>query len=87
MENSIQHGLEPKVEGGRITVRAAREADALVLTVDDTGVGDGHGASGGAGFGLSQIRDRLAALYAQRAALDIRTAADGAHARITLPIA
>ena len=87
VENSIQHGLEPKVEGGRITVRAAREAGALVLTVDDTGVGDAHGASGGAGFGLSQIRDRLAALHAGRAALEMSTAADGAHARITLPIA
>lgn len=87
VENSIQHGLEPKVEGGRITVRAAREGEGLVLTVDDTGVGDGHGASDGAGFGLTQIRDRLAALHGERATLAFRTAADGAHARITLPIA
>jgi hypothetical protein len=87
VENSIQHGLEPKIEGGRITVRAAREGAHLVLTVDDTGVGEAHGASHGAGFGLAQIRERLSALHEERADFAFRTAADGAHARITLPIA
>ena len=87
VENSIQHGLEPKVQGGRITVRAAREDAQLVLTVDDTGVGDASGPSSGSGFGLSQVRERLAALHAGQAAIDFRTDADGAHARITLPIA
>ena len=87
VENCIQHGLEPKVEGGRIAVRAAREDGRLVLTVDDTGVGDACGASGGTGFGLAQVRERLAALHAGNAALDFRTAPGGAHARITLPIA
>jgi hypothetical protein len=87
VENSIQHGLEPKVEGGRITVRAARDQGRLVLTVDDTGVGDAHGPSGGAGFGLEQVRERLSALHREHAALEFRSAADGAHARISLPIA
>ncbi|MDE2607915.1 MAG: histidine kinase [Burkholderiales bacterium] len=86
VENSIQHGLEPKVEGGRITVRAAREGGQLVITVDDTGVGDGHGPSSGNGFGLAQIRERLAALHGDEASLDFRTGPDGAHARITLPL-
>ena len=87
VENSIQHGLEPKVEGGRITVRAARQHGQLVVTVDDTGVGDAHGASNGTGFGLSQIRERLAALHGDRADLAFRTGHEGANARITLPIA
>jgi len=87
VENSIQHGLEPKVQGGRITVRATRDADHLVLTVDDTGAGAQHGPSTRNGFGLTQIRERLAALHGTRAALDFATAPDGAHARITLPIA
>ncbi|RYF38602.1 MAG: sensor histidine kinase, partial [Comamonadaceae bacterium] len=39
VENSIQHGLEPKVEGGSITVSARREGTQLVLRVADTGVG------------------------------------------------
>ena len=87
VENSIQHGLEPKVEGGRILVRARREGGHLVIEVDDTGVGEASGASNGKGFGLAQIRERLQALHADDARLAIHRDAGGAHACITLPIA
>ena len=39
VENSIRHGLEPKIEGGRIEVRAEQRGEHLLLTVRDTGVG------------------------------------------------
>ncbi len=39
VENSIRHGLEPKIEGGRIEVRAQQVGNTLRLTVRDTGVG------------------------------------------------
>ena len=87
VENSIQHGLEPKVEGGRIMVRARREGDRLLIEVDDTGVGEASGASNGKGFGLAQIRERLQSLHAGHAALALHRDAEGAHACISLPIA
>ncbi|MBE7368579.1 sensor histidine kinase [Ramlibacter pallidus] len=86
VENSILHGLEPKVEGGQVTVRAARDGDRLLLEVTDTGVGDAAG-SAGKGFGLVQIRERLATLYAGRAVIDFTRDAHGACTRILLPIA
>lgn len=86
VENSIQHGLEPKVDGGRITVRARREGERLVIEVDDTGVGDARGASNGKGFGLAQVRERLAALHGDAAQLAFDLRPDGAHARISLPL-
>jgi signal transduction histidine kinase len=86
VENSIQHGLETKVEGGRISVRAAREGDRLLLQVRDTGAGDGSPASQGKGFGLAQVRERLVSLHGSRAGLDVRTTPHGADARIVLPI-
>ena len=87
VENSIKHGLEPKVEGGRIDVCARREGPQVVIEVRDSGVGaNGHG-SGGEGFGLVQIRERLASLHGGRASLDFSTDAGGAQARIALPLA
>ena len=87
VENSIKHGLEPKVQGGRITVRAHGDAQALVLEVQDTGIGDARGADDGHGFGHAQIRERLAALYGDRARMEFTLSPSGAHTRITLPAA
>ena len=39
IENAIQHGLEPKVEGGEVVVRASVEGDRLRLVVEDNGLG------------------------------------------------
>lgn len=89
VENSIKHGLEPKVDGGRIEVRAARDADELVLQVRDTGVGLSDSASDGTRFGLTQVRERLATLYGTRASLSLVPCGDaegGTLATIRLPL-
>jgi signal transduction histidine kinase len=88
VENSIAHGLEPKVEGGRIDVRAAREGAMLVLTVRDSGVGlSDAAATQGTRFGTQQVRDRLDTLFGNRASFTLEAAADGgAEACITLPL-
>jgi Histidine kinase len=89
VENSIQHGLEPQIEGGRITVQAQADGDTLVLTVRDTGVGlPAGGAVRDGGFGIAQVRERLATLYGERASLLIEPATDaagGARATVRLP--
>ena len=88
VENSITHGLEPKVEGGHIDVRAARDGATLVLTVIDSGVGvSPHAATQGTRFGTQQVRDRLATLYGNGARFALNpTANGGTEARITLPL-
>lgn len=88
VENSIQHGLEPKLEGGRVAVSARREGGQLVLEVADTGVGTEAPAAGNRGFGLAQVRDRLATLHGDGAGLDLAPA-DGAGMRavVRLPVA
>jgi len=85
VENSVQHGLEPKVDGGRVEVRARREHGLLVLEVADTGIG-AAAATTGDGFGLQQVRDRLAALYGPAARLDFGATADGATVALRIPI-
>lgn len=90
IENAIQHGLEPKVEGGRLEVAARNEAGTLILTVRDTGVGLSEAAAtSGTRFGLAQVRERVAGLYGERAAVHLGPAPDaegGTLARIALPL-
>lgn len=89
VENAIRHGLEPKVEGGRIEIAATRDGDGLRLTVRDTGVGPGAAPTGGTGFGLRQVRERLATLYGVRAAFELHAADDaegGTTAALALPL-
>lgn len=88
VENSIQHGLEPRLEGGRVEVCARQRDSHLLLTVRDSGVGFTPGsAPRGTGFGTHQVRERLAALYGPAATLAIEPAPGGGTlATITLPL-
>ena len=112
VENSIKHGLEPKVQGGRIEVSARIQPDAqgsaggrgrqLLLTVRDTGVGlDQPGGpatpasvpttltTAGTGFGMAQVRERLAVTYGGAAQFSQHNMDDGEGgclARIVLPL-
>ncbi len=69
VENAIQHGLEPREQGGCITLEASRNKGELRVSVSDDGVG--FSPSAGRGVGLANIRDRLELLYGERAELII----------------
>jgi sensor histidine kinase YesM len=84
VENAVKHGLEPKIEGGKIDVSAFRENDFVVLKISDTGLGDG--STKGTGVGLASIRERLAATYGDRARLSIeQTETKGVTVTVTIP--
>lgn len=88
VENAIVHGLEPKVDGGEVVVKALVSGDSLVIEVRDTGLGLGqvHGRRGG-GVGVSTTRERLDALYGERATITLTPASpQGTLARLTLPL-
>ena len=77
VENAITHGLEPKIEGGRIEVRARSGNGGLMITIGDTGIGLGNSPSQGTGLGIPHVRERIAAAYGARASLDVRPGASG----------
>jgi len=89
VENSIKHGLEPKAEGGNLSVKAEIRHGHLCVTVADTGLGfetAAKGATHGTGVGLSNIRERLALLYGARASLTIaNNPVGGTIVTITVP--
>ena len=71
VENAIKHGLEPKPEGGSLTLGADISHGRLRVTVADTGLGFGAVGTAGGGVGLDHVHERLAALYGGQAALRI----------------
>jgi sensor histidine kinase YesM len=88
VENAIKHGLEPKVEGGRVAIAARRDGSRLLLTVTDTGLGfRERRASDSTGLGLANLRARLATLFGATAALTIEdNAPAGTRVTIALPM-
>ncbi len=69
VENAIKHGLEPKAEGGKLSVRAEVNHGKLAVTVADTGLGFGKAATAGTGVGLANIRERLQLVYGNKASM------------------
>jgi len=86
VENAIKHGLEPKADGGLLTVSAEIVHGNLAVTVADTGLGFGKSATAGTGIGLSNIRERLTLLYGNKASLVLtEPATGGTSVTITVP--
>ena len=77
VENSIKHGLEPRISGGTITLRSRIEDDRLLIEVEDDGVGIAPGrerSSGvlrGTGIGMKNVRERLEVLYGEAAEFEV----------------
>jgi len=86
VENAIKHGLEPKPEGGSLSVKAEIVHGKLAVTVADTGLGFGKAATAGTGIGLNNIRERLALLYGSKATLTVaENAPSGTRVTIAVP--
>jgi sensor histidine kinase YesM len=88
VENAVAHGLEPKVEGGEIVVRASCQGAQLCIEVSDTGAGlSGAAPKPGGGVGLSNLRARLRSLYDGQAQVQLlENQPCGITVRIMLPL-
>ena len=87
VENAIQHGLEPRVQGGQLRVRAWAQAGQLQLEVADTGVGYEPTQVRPDRFGLSQVRDRVATAYGGAGQVHWQSAPGaGTQVRLSLPM-
>ncbi len=94
VENSIKHGLSPKIDGGEICIRSRMTDSMLVIEVEDDGVGMGAAQMlepptgiGGSGIGIANVAERLKVLYgdAARMVIDSRHGR-GTAVRIHLPV-
>jgi sensor histidine kinase YesM len=84
VENAIKHGLDPLEEGGEVRLSARRDGGRIVIAIANTGADLDPVARGGTG--LSNIRERLLALYGPAARLVVEADRPrGVVARIELP--
>ncbi len=89
VENSIKHGIAPKLEGGRIHIRTSSREGRLVIEVEDNGIGipeDRLPQVYVEGIGISNVHERLRVLYGADFQLDIKSqAGKGTLIRIEVP--
>jgi two-component system LytT family sensor kinase len=76
IENSIKHGLEPRLKGGTVTLRSRLEGDRVRIEVADDGVGMGNRPASalprtGAGIGMKNVQERLEVLYGNQARFEV----------------
>ena len=94
VENAVKHGLARRSSGGRVGIRARREADRLELEVWDDGPGltpcpplrDAERGNERMGVGLANTRARLEQLYGDASSLELLPGSpNGLVVRVVLP--
>jgi two-component system LytT family sensor kinase len=89
VENSIKHGLSPKIGEGRITIRSVRENGHSIIDVIDNGVGVGPAHAErvkAGGIGLRNVNERLRVIYGGNYQLQLDSVpGQGTCARIVIP--
>jgi two-component system LytT family sensor kinase len=89
VENSIKHGLSPKIGEGRITIRSSRHAGDVLIDVIDNGIGVSPGHVDRAqtgGIGLRNVNERLRVIYGANYQLQLDSVpGEGTCARIVIP--
>jgi two-component system LytT family sensor kinase len=97
IENSIKHGLEPRIHGGTVTLRSRIVDGMLMLEVEDDGVGIEPGGpvtsavSGvvreGSGIGMRNVMERMQVLYGDEAQVElVSRPGRGTRVRLLMPI-
>lgn len=86
LENIFKHTVEKQRQPAAIHISVQREQDLLVLRLEDDRGMLAAGGPSGYGIGVRNLRERLAALYGQRATFDlIQLSPAGVRAEVRLP--
>src|ERR1700734_2771176 len=89
IENSIKHGLAPRLEGGEIHLRTRRLEGRLLIEIEDNGMGISTQRLAevyGGGIGISNVHERLRLLYGDQFKMDIRSQeGQGTQIHIEIP--
>jgi two-component system LytT family sensor kinase len=99
LEKSIKHRLEPRIDGGTVTLRSRIMRDGrLLIEVEDDGVGMMHDRStgrtatgaivgSGTGIGMRNVRERMKVLYGDSAEVEIESRPGrGTKVKLLMPV-
>ena len=99
IENSLKHGLEPRISGGTVTLRSRVTPEGrLLVQVEDDGVGmaperdlaipsSGGIVRPGSGIGMRNVRERMSVLYGDLASVEINSRPGrGTQVTLLMPI-
>jgi LytS/YehU family sensor histidine kinase len=87
IENAIKYAISPSESGGRISIAGRAEQGNVVLSIEDTGPGmvDTSRIDDGRGVGLRNTRDRLQAMFGDRARIEFENVHPGLRIILTFP--
>jgi sensor histidine kinase YesM len=87
IENAIKYAIAPSETGGRIAINGRTDNGNLILTIEDTGPGmvDTARIDDGRGVGLRNTRDRLRAMFGNRAKIEFENTNPGLRIMLIFP--
>ena len=93
VENAVKHGIEPKEEGGSITITVDKGDNEILISIIDTGVGFdlkkvnfNEPSINSSGIGITNVRKRLALKFSELTIFEIKsTINSGTVISISIP--
>jgi LytS/YehU family sensor histidine kinase len=84
VENAITHGVAPALDGGIVSLSAELNGAGVKIVIENP-FESGSASKNGAGFGLSNVKMRLANLYNGNARLDANQSSGRFRVELQLP--
>ncbi|UEX78074.1 sensor histidine kinase [Spiribacter halobius] len=85
LENAVYYGIEPREEGGTITLTGGVSGDQLLVEVRNPAPSMPRRRSAGFGMAQANVRERLLLAFGERARLEVSTADGVYHVTVRVP--
>ena len=86
VENSVYHGLEPKIGKGKVRLSGVRKEGSLVFQIIDDGVGIADLSKLESGYGIRNVKERIQLNYGPQYGVEFAsTPGEGTTVTITIP--
>ncbi|MCY6370036.1 sensor histidine kinase [Clostridium ganghwense] len=85
VENAIIHGLEPKLEKGKLVIKGYKKEENICFEIIDNGVGITNESTKGEGIGMSNVDKRVKIHYGEKYGVFLDRIDDKTYVKLILP--